>query len=149
MAKVKLSVSPSSTAPAIVITIILVVIGILWYISSRNEGFTSYHSEYGMLNDSIANGNPISWEGKTANQLATRTIGTVGSLDKYQKINNKVITYQGHGVPLKNEEYKTTPEGKSKFAFDGRECRPECCYGSYPSGYSCDRGCICGDGGSS
>jgi hypothetical protein len=137
----------STTTPIVVILIILFVIVFLVYVTSSREGFEDYNLDYGMLNDSIANGNPISWEGKTSSQLASRTIGTVGSLDKYQKLNNNVITYQGYGVPLKNEEYMTRPEGKSKFAFEGRECRPECCYGPYPSGYSCDRGCICGDGG--
>jgi len=134
-------------SPVLAVVLVLVFITGLYFFSAKHEGFVDYHLDYGMLNDSIANGNPISWEGKTSSQLATRTIGTVGSLNKYQKINDNVITYQGHGIPLKSEEYMTKPEGKSKFAFEGRECRPECCYGPYPSGYSCDRGCICGDGG--
>lgn len=144
-----------------VIIVCSVVIGLIlvyWlHIGSRSmsEAFDSlptpmtansdgnYVIPYGYLTDGLANGNPVSYDGLTSNQLLT--LKHVGPQPKSTRSTKSNLTYIGHGIPLSGEEYKTKlPKGqKSMVDYINKDCRPDCCYGTKPSTRSCDRGCVC------
>ena len=108
---------------------------------------TGYPIPYSLLSESIADGNPISWAGETSQELLSGKrppLTNYHYLDKTKVDSDAYITYQGSGIPLANEAVKTkNPDSGLLYPFQDKQCRPECCYGRYPSGYSCDRGCIC------
>jgi len=132
-----------TTLTYIVLGILAFLILVLIYVllnNCKSETFTDYTIPYGYLNDSITN--PVSYDNLTTAQLIAlkrvkpepKTKKTVGP-----------ITYMGHGIPLKSDEYPTSlPQGqKSIVTFTGKDCRPDCCVGPTNSELTCEHGCLC------
>lgn len=90
------------------------------------------------LKYSMANGNPISWDGLRLHPK--------GSSSPWRKapsnvplVKNPVFVPQGTPLPLKNEERYVQLPNPSMFVFAHNQSSLACC----PSTYSSDRGCVC------
>lgn len=137
-----------TTLNYIVLSILAVLIIALIYMTmyrqpTQSENFSNFNDytiPYGYLNDSIKN--PVSYDGLTTDGLINlkrlkpepKTKKTIGP-----------ITYIGHGIPLKSDEYPTElPKGqKSIVTYTGKDCRPDCCVGPTASELTCEHGCMC------
>lgn len=118
--------------PFIIALVVIVVIVTVVVLDNKKKSSIE-NMTFGYINDSLSNTNEVSYDGRelVKAQYFTRTPDSNEFAKKQRDVYQGIQSLNNNNI------------SNGKLDFDGRECKPSCCGGNYPSTQSCTHGCVC------